>query len=142
MGAKRGRKPANELSIANLLVAERAEPVPELGRREAEHWRRIVGSMPAEWFPPETHGVLRQLCIHLTTAENIMAMTENLGSSEPFCPNEYLRLAGEQRAQSATIKALATSLRLTPQSAYCRKTAATAKGRRDDGGEKPWEFEG
>jgi hypothetical protein len=62
----------------NPVAAERPSPPGELSPPEAMEWNRIVDRLPADFFPAETHAMLRDLvqaiCMGQDVADQIKQM--------------------------------------------------------------------
>lgn len=141
MGA-RGRKSTTEMTTAPGVVAvvERPEPLLDLTPEQADVWRDVVDAMPADWFPRETWGLLGQYCRHVVEARRIAQLIDQECAREDLDVLTYDRLLKLQRQESASIKAMSASMRLSQQSSYNAKSASTAKGR--GGGDtirRPWQ---
>ena len=131
----RGRKPASELAVvSSIWVAERPEPPEELTAEQAVEWKAIVGRLPPEWFPRETHGMLVQYCRHIVAARQVaMQIEEKEGTAENFDIKDYDTLLKMQEREGRAASSLATRMRLTQQSTY------DPKKKKGDGPAKPWE---
>jgi len=137
MGA-RGRKSGAEISIFPVVNQRRPEPPAELTKAQARTWKEIVADMPADWFKraPE---LLIQYCRHVSAANFI---AKQIDSFEPWPPDpaglkRYGRLFAMAQRESAAMLSLATKMRLTQQSPWSAKTAATAV-RNSPTGMPPW----
>lgn len=152
----RGRKPAAELATVTALpILKRPHPPRGLDKEQKAEWRRVVKSLPVDWFPLETHGMLTQYCKHFTAAKKIAVMISDLlGLLDPpegipleieedaeeelqpkvFSLKEYDLLLKMQERESRAMTAIARSLRFTLQASYDkeRKKANTGVG-------NPWE---
>lgn len=119
-----------------LVPPTTSEPIPlapvpgELSPAEAKLWTQVVESKPADWFGADSWPVLREyvraavMCDHLAT---VIA-----GASR-----DQLKRALDMRdRESRRAVSLATKLRLTQQSKYDPRGAATADRRA--GGKRPW----
>jgi hypothetical protein len=142
---KRGRK-----SIAEMLTVvegdfgkhRRPDPPEELDDHQADIWRAVVLSEAVDFFDSAVlKETLADYCRHKASA-NLLS-----GTISAFKP-EWLRLAdGASRYKSLlnmrekevrAANACARSLRLTNQSRYTPKTAAS-EARRAVKGARPWE---
>ncbi len=141
MGA-RGRKSSAELSTisaAGLEVHRRPDPPEHMGDEAVAIWRAVVNSLPADWFTPGTLPLLDALC-GLTVSQRftIRSLQVIERGGDDFDRDEWERLLKQLGEVSGGISTLATRMRLTPQSRYGPRGAATA-GRLPPDGPKPWE---
>ena len=122
-------------SAASLAVLppasriQRPEPPDRLDKEEAEEWRKVVGRLPPEWFPGETHAMLEEFCIHVIRSRMIAEWVKGFKS-------EFLRMEGGVERidkllamgerEARIIASLATRMRLTQQSRAHSTVARTA----------------
>ena len=139
--AQRGRKSAASLAVIRQITDHRPPPPDELTEAQAVEWRRIVGRMPGDWFPAETHPLLVGLCRHIVMARELAGMLD--GFRAEWCAEDgglerLDRLAKMQDREHRAMSSLATKLRLTNQSRYTAGRAVTeaAKG---VAGRRPWD---
>lgn len=125
----RGRKSADELAVVTQLPA-RPEPPCDLPAAEAAEWREITRSMPADWFPRETHGLLAQYCRHIVASRKVGDL---LADADIDDVPAFARLLRMQIGQSSAIAALSVKLRLSQSSTTDRRK------RKAHAGPKPWE---
>jgi len=144
----RQRGPRSAASKAAAVVIEggfgtRPEPPADLTERQAEIWREIVSSEDPNFFDT---GALRALlsgyCRHRDAAEGISKII-NLFDPAWLKANEgakrYKDLLKMRDLETRAATSLATKLRLTNQSRYNEKTAATA-ARNAPKKALPWEM--
>ncbi len=143
---KRGRPSSDEIATANVVqlrVPERPAPPKSLTREQAEVWREIVASVPADWFPRETHPLLEQLCRHTVEANRIAKLideaTRQMGERRPGATETYLKLLQAQRRETASLKSLAVALRLSPSSRMRPEVAGRRRQEPAAGDRRPWE---
>jgi hypothetical protein len=131
--------------------ARRPPPPPELDEREAVIWRKITARLPPNWFVASA-SLLVELCRHTRLSDDLMgdiararaAIDELRKTQKPTSKllldamKEYRVLLRLHALQSQRIGALATRLRLTPQSRYEKSVAATA-AKAVDAGPFPWD---
>jgi len=138
---QRGRKSGASLSVVRTPEAGEVEAVSrpvapdELTDEQAGEWSRIVDALPADWFPPETHGLLVQYCRHLVEARRVSQLIEQVVSSEEFNLANYNELLKMQEREGRAASSLATRMRLTQQATF-DKEKSKGKGR---GIKRPWE---
>ena len=129
---QRGRKVA--LAVAQdteITSQERPEPPAELTPAQRIEWILVVNSVSAEWFPPETHGLLTQYA-----SKHIAELIQDVEKGDELNIMEYDKLLKMQERESRVIMSLATKMRLSQQSTYHpEKTKGKAKG----GRKTPWE---
>lgn len=138
--ATRGRKSAASLAVVQadgVAIVPRPTPPSELTSEQAAEWRAVVGRMPTDWFPRETHSLLAQYCRHVVAARRVaqlIAAAEEGG--EAFDVDEYDKLLKMQEREGRALSSLATRMRLTQQTTYDKSKKKPAQGRR------PWEIDG
>lgn len=136
----RGKKSSAELSVVKLeggKVIERPLPPADLNDEQTFEWQRIVGSLPADWFPSETHNLLAQYCRHAVASRHIGQLIDNLEAGE-FDIDDYDKLLKMQEREGRAMSSLATRMRMTQQATY-HPEKSKGKGR---GKLKPNEFDG
>ena|SRR5262252_2016673 len=108
---KRGRPNVADLVPAQLQVLDRQRPPPELTDEEVEVWVAVTSSVEASWFNPGNAPLLAQYCRHVINAKRIAELIErhadDLGT--------YFELLKLQKEQTAALKALAASMRISQQ---------------------------
>jgi hypothetical protein len=136
---KRGRKSAASLTVVPIDVSnriERPEPLPELTDAQAEVWRSVVDSLPADWFGRETHALLAQFTRHVVCARRVAQLIEQWekGSGQEITILDYERLLRMQEVEGRALSSLATRMRLTQQA-----TVKHEQARKPSLVEKPWD---
>ena len=82
--------------------------------------------MPHDWFPPETHALLVQLCRHISTANHLAELIKAIEPTvHPEDSKAYTDLLRVQQAESAAICQLATKMRLSQQTRRSPDLAAS-----------------
>jgi hypothetical protein len=139
---QRGRKKIADAVVIEGMFGVRAEPPADMPLRQAEIWRETVSTEPVDFFSSAaTKALLSDYCGHRESTETIDAVirkfkAEWLVSAEGIKRyGELLRLRDSEARAAAS---LATKLRLTNQSRYERKTAATAAHNAEKGF-RPWD---
>jgi len=140
---KPGRRSAADLETIGLkpvAIAARLEAPYDISDEAADVWRQVVESLPADWFTPASAPVLAQYCRTVIAARRVAQLVHQAERGEGEYDVDYhLKLLQAQDRISSTIKALAASLRLTPQSRYTPQRAAT-QAAAHKAGPMPWEF--
>lgn len=126
----RGRKSTDELAAVVSLLPARPDPPGELSADEATEWREIVHSLPADWFPRETHGLLAAYCRHMVAAHRVARLIEAVNDGDVPALARLLRM---QAVQTGAVCALAAKMRLSQSATVDRRRAKGA------GGPRPWE---
>ena len=137
----RGRKSAAELTTITtdgVALTRRPDPPAYLGDDAAALWRATVNSVAADWFSPGALSLLEALCgLAVSQRYTLRALQRIEDGSEEFDLTQWRRVQRQLGEVSARVSALATRLRLTPQSRYTPATAAR-RGRGHDS-PPPWE---
>lgn len=141
--AKRGRKSAADLLIQRdgaVTAVDRPEPPYSLWRDdEQDVWRRIVEDLPADWFSGRNLDLLTEYCTAVISARRLAQMLHHVERQEGALDiAEWTKLLRAHAQQAGVVKALATAMRLSQQSAYGPKRAATLQGATKRG-PRPWE---
>jgi hypothetical protein len=131
--------PAGEASGAVTLLERPAAPL-DLTPEETDEWVSVVDAMPADWFPRETHALLRQYVRHTVSARRVAQMIDAEMSRDQLDVGALDKMLQMQARETAALKALAASMRLAQQSARTDGAAGTAK-RGSRAMKRPWESE-
>jgi phage terminase small subunit len=116
-------------------------PPPALGERAAVEWQAIVLRLGSQWLGRETHSLLTAFCNIKTQLDDVHAA---LAAFAPGVPDNrqrfqrYRELTLLRGQLSNQLLALATKLRLTPQSRVNRYWAGAEARRRFNGSTPPW----
>ena len=141
--AKRGRPSAASLALATkkIELVERQRPPHDLTDEETEIWAAVVESQPADWFTPATVPLLAEYCRHVIHARRVGELIEratsdiNPETKEPtLCLEGLDRLLKMADRESRAIAALATKMRITPQSITNHRG-----NRKPAAAKRPWE---
>lgn len=90
---------------------------------------------------PGSAAVLAALCRHTVAARRVGSWLARLEEGDKDLNVElWLKLLGPQERESAAVSSLATRLRLTPQSRYRPRAAATAGSKPGADVPRPWEI--
>ena len=137
---KPGRKSLASLaSVPPLPLDARPESWPNLVPPEAELWRNVVQSLPADWFRPADLPILAAYCQAAAQhqeagkqlAKSSLLLTDRFGK---FYRNPLLAI---QHQAALRMAALAVKLRLCPSTRYGARSAASAMKSTSEG-KKPW----
>ena len=141
----RGRRSAESLSVVTSIPGQRLAPPAHLSPSEIERWKAVTATKPADWFQADTAPLLeayvRGETIALTLAKQLEAFLPEWLTTEDGI-ERYKALTGMYQKQSSVLCALATKMRISQQSRYDAKTAATAANKGGRGAPKPWERPG
>ncbi|KPP81852.1 MAG: hypothetical protein HLUCCO07_16790 [Rhodobacteraceae bacterium HLUCCO07] len=136
---QRGRRSQAELEVASPVVTVTApDACYSLRDEEAEVWQAVVESLPADWITPGSAPVLAAYCRATVSARRLGMLIAQEEASPEYDADRHLQFIRAHSQIAATIKTLATSLRLTPQARYTPQRAGTQAGRTGSG-KKPWE---
>ena len=130
-----GRQSAASLVVAPVSPWARLEPPETLTEAQARVWREVVATKPVEWFKADSAPVLEAYC---QSVENYRRTATALDQTDSCDLQTYRVLSELVIKQANLVAALATKLRLTPQSRYTPQAAATADRKSGDV-RKPWE---
>ena len=142
---RRGRRPKvkDDWSVIDggFSGHKRPDPPDDLTEAQASIWRKIVSGEPPNFFASQTtRDLLKHLCCHGDTIDQITKTinsfrTEWLRSTEGA--KMYEKYLGMRSNETRAFSLIATRLRLTNQSRYTPKAAATAE--RNAMKVRPWE---
>lgn len=141
---QRGRKGLAALMApgaggVTALVGRPDAPL-DLTPEQSDEWRQIVDGLPADWFPRETWPLLAQFCRHTVTARRVAQLIDAETARPEVDVASIDKLMAMQARETASLKTLASAMRLSQQAARTDGAAATAKR----GGrtvKRPWEGE-
>lgn len=139
---QRGRKSAESLLIGNVvhLKGQWPDAPAQLTQTQAENWNSIVRTKPSDWFGADTYPLLIEYVRAIDAASAIATALDGFQvewMSDPEGLKRFEQLTRLQDAKAAMLARLATKMRLSQQSRYTEKTAATAA--KQAHGRKPWE---
>jgi hypothetical protein len=120
-----GRPSSAALSVVALSVAQRVQPPETLTARQAQLWREIVATKPAEWFAADTTPLLTAYVKAIESHERLAAefQTATLDAAGIGLAKDLCAMLTKT---AKLIESLARSMRLTQQSRYTPQAAATA----------------
>jgi P27 family predicted phage terminase small subunit len=136
---KRGRQSLAEMTVVRV-TDERIDPPASLTEEQANEWRAIVNSLPADYFRPGDTPLLAAFCIasvfHRRAAEDIerrgIALVNERGNEYVNPSHQMLTSQASAMAQMAVKLRLCPSARLTGKAAQSRNGSAAKSVR-------PWE---
>ena len=135
---QRGRKSAVALATGSLVTRQARPSVPlELTPEQGDEWQRIVDAMPADWFSVENEPLLIQYVRHRIEARRIAQLIDQTCAADELDVPAYTELLKAQNRETASIKAMAASMRLSQQAKYGARAADTAARKRTVA--RPWE---
>lgn len=135
---KPGPKSAAEAATQPRTTAvERPEPPSELTPAEAREWRKALAPLPAEWVSGAALGTLADLCRTRVRIDQLARAMNEMQTGDGSDTNDFLVLLRESEKQMRLARALASSLRMTPQSRMDRHAAGTAA--RPKTARRPWD---
>jgi len=114
--------------IGAVNAIARALPPPDLSDEESAEWVAITDSLPAEWFPRETHAMLAQYCRHTVSARRIGVLIDTLLAQESIDVSEYDQLLKMQEREGRAMSSLATRMRISQQAQYSKDKGKGKRG--------------
>lgn len=133
------KKSIASLSVVRPLMANLPDAPNVLTDTQAQFWRAVVATKPADWFQADSFPVLADYCRAVDMSNELAALVDSFDRSQ-LAEYERLKtwkdLVKMQRDQQHHVMTLATKLRLTPQSRYSATNASTASKRA--GLDRPW----
>lgn len=135
---KRGKESAVGLATVTALPLVKQLPPPDsLTQEEKDIWISVTDTMPADWFTDADAPLLVDYCRGVIRQNHLAERINSFGGT-PADKDEYKMysdLLKDSCRLSQTIKTAAASLRLTQQSRYMPRAAATANKKSS----KPWQ---
>ena len=126
--AQRGRKSAASLAVVAQIPGSRRPAPADLTPEQAEVWRQVVASRPANWFDDGSASILAVHCRHVVEMRRLSAEIDRFGPDDLRHKGEfglYKQMLVLRAQETAAIISTARQLRLTQQSLYRHDTAAT-----------------
>jgi phage terminase small subunit len=132
----RGRASGNQLSTRAIHAVQRPDPPERLSDVEADIWRKTVGGLAVDWFPPETLDLLECYCTHVSRKRDYAKQLRNPKISVP----EARSLTMLELEQTKLILLLASKMRLTQRStrAHTRNKHKGVDQTKPVGAARPW----
>lgn len=133
----RGRKSSAELTIRSMATVEtieRPDAPYDMTDEEADEWRAVVGRMPADYFPRETHAVLAQYCRHVVASRRVAQLIAQATSGDALDVDTLDKLYKMQEREGRALSSLAQRMRLTQQT-----NVRIEQAKKPSMVKKPWE---
>lgn len=131
-------------SAASLALVPASQPVPlspvpaDLSEKEAELWVGVVESKPSDWFGADSWPILKEYVRAATICDALAAV---IAAAVKIGDPDGIKSALDMRdKESRRAVSLATKLRLTQQSRYGPRAAASADAKVN--GNRPWQSGG
>lgn len=121
------------MTPTGLHVIERPRPPADLTDEQADEWRAVANSLPADWFGRETLPMLAQYCRHVVASKRVAALVAQCEAGDELDLRNYDRLLKMQEREGRAITSLATKMRISQQSTYDKSKKKTEQVR------KPWD---
>lgn len=141
---QRGRKSVAALCVVAGSIDGRPSPPSDLTRGQRDIWERTVANEAADVFRTAAlQQLLKEYCRHVETAARLSKVIDAQTDAECLDPIGVEHLDRLLKMRDRETKALAdkaTKLRLTNQSRYTPKAAATASRAVVEA--KPWQMAG
>lgn len=143
---QRGRKSSAALSVvAGTAIDGRPHAPVDLTEGQQDIWNRTVANEGVDTFKTAAlQQLLKEYCRHVETAHRLSAQVDRAtdpGCNEPLTMSELDALLRMRDRETKALADKATKLRLTNQSRWQPKTAASIA--KDAGAErKPWQSVG
>lgn len=132
------RKSAAALAVVRDGPAASPAPAPDgLTPKEADLWADIVESKPSAWFGPDSMPLLAEYVRAVSMCE-VLDRRIREAMEEDAAVSEVKVLLDLRDKESRRMTSLATKLRLTQQSQYQPRSAATANA--SVSGKRPWQI--
>jgi hypothetical protein len=136
----RGRDSGAALAVVQFQAAagpveavKRPEPPEELSAEQIAEWWAVVNSMPADWFPRETHGMLAQYCRHIVASRRVAELIASIEAEKQFDLVAYDRALKMQEREGRAMTSLATKMRISQQ------TRVDKSKKRGSSTPRPWD---
>jgi hypothetical protein len=127
---QRGRKGVAQTEVALVETLSRPQAPLDLTPEETDEWHAITEAMPANWFPRETWPLLSQFCRHTIAARRVSQLIDAEMAKPDMDLSVLKDLLTLQRGETAALKAMAASMRLSQQSTWNAQSGNTAKSKR------------
>jgi phage terminase small subunit len=137
----RGRPSAASLETQTAVQeVHRADAPYDLPQEQSDVWRATLEALPAGWVGAEGHPILAAFCRTTVQLRRVGQLIHHEETAPgPLDLAEYSGLLKLHAQLAQSLKTLATSLRLTPQSRMRAENAATKAGNFTPG-PRPWEY--
>jgi hypothetical protein len=136
-----GRKSAADLSVVRLTASDRPQPPDHMSPWQADLWRSVTATKPADWFTDDTLPLLEA---YVEAAQSHRTVSEllNAYSSEMLRDDATLAMYDKaskiQTRSAGTLAQMAIKMRLSQSARYGARGASGAHERTSKAA-KPWE---
>lgn len=128
------RPSSASLSVVPVTAVARIDPPSDLEPAEAALWRRVVDAKPADWFGEDSAPLLAEYVRACLSADLMDKQVKTaIAGGDAGEIKEMMKL---RDMESKRVLSIGTKLRLTQQSRYTPKAAATAS--KGAGKSRPW----
>jgi hypothetical protein len=137
----RGRKgPFDIIKPVATIPGQRLAPPEGMSEGEAQTWRAIVASMPADWFST-CWFMLRALVAHIQNAEALSVALADFRSTKDRHKRlqEWNRLTAMLARETTAITNLSQKLRLAPRAKYTMERSTNIKSHTPNT-PRPWDI--
>src|SRR5262245_51877559 len=107
------------IGARGIRQVRRPPPPPGLVKAEADEWRDIVNRLPPDWFPRETHAMLKQYCRLAVRADQVSAWLNDKRMVKSLA--DYYRLLRMENQVTLAMGRIATKMKLSQQGTYERR---------------------
>ena len=116
------------------MAVRRPDPPQKLHPEAADEWRKIVGRLPIDWFPAETHAMLETYCVQICFHRRLSHIVLDR-KTIPYA--DLVQLTRNAVESADLICQMATKMRITQQSTHDRKKSKN-KPDQPASDAKPW----
>ena len=136
---QRGRKSGAALATVSALPSRMLDSPPHLPDEQVQVWQAIVATKPADWWQADTAPLLEAYCaatVEHRFLNQLIAEKRKEWQLDAEGRRTYRECLASMKEQASCLKSLGTAMRLTQQSQYGERAAATkARGGKVS---KPW----
>lgn len=111
----RGRLSTVAQMTPKVVSVKRPDAPKELSAEQKVEWDAIVGRLPPDWFPRESHPTLMQYCRLIIRARRVAKQIDEMEEDkDSWSANGYRQLVRNETSISRMIVSLGSRLRLHP----------------------------
>lgn len=129
-----GRKSAASLAVVPTGLPARMDPPEYLSESQKQLWRDVVNTKPVDWFGADSAPLLVEYVRAVDMGNLLELQIAAAMAGDGTGMKDLLKMRDTEARRAVT---LATKMRLTQQSRYTEKSAATAD--RKTGLARPWQ---